>query len=128
MGHVIARAAIALTAAAASLLAACSTTSASHPAPEPGYITGVLTRVGGPAPGSAVPLPGHVTATGPTDSGVAAAGRGGRFRLVLAPGVYHLTGRSPLINSGHLICVADHPVRVRSGKVTAAVKVICSIR
>jgi hypothetical protein len=129
MDHVVTRSAIALTAAAASLLAAaCSTASAPHPAPEPGYITGVLTRAGGPAPRSPVPLPGHVTATGPADSGVAAADRGGRFRLVLAPGVYRLTGRSPLINSGHQICLAGHPVRVRPGKVTAAVRVICSVR
>ncbi len=91
-------------------------------------MTGVLVRVGGPAPGSPVPVPGHVTATSPADSSVAAADRGGRFRLVLAPGVYHLTGRSPLIDSGTQICLAEHLVRVRSGKVTAGVAVICSIR
>jgi hypothetical protein len=74
-----------------------------------------------------VPLPGQVTATGPADSNAAAAGRGGHFRIVIAPGVYHLTGRSPLIDSSHQACLADHPVAVRSGKVTAGVRVICSI-
>src|SRR5690348_16872419 len=70
-------------------------------------VTGALMRVGGPAPGSPVPLPGTITARAATGrSFTATAGRNGRFRLSLPPGAYRVTGRSPLIQSGQVACAA----------------------
>ncbi|HEX9033067.1 MAG TPA: hypothetical protein VF834_14600 [Streptosporangiaceae bacterium] len=89
----------------------------------------MLLRVGGPAPGAPVPLPGHVTAA-PVPAGsphtfpVPATGE---YKIRLAPGTYRLTGTSPLIQSGSQTCRAAHLIRVRSGRTTAGVKIICSI-
>jgi hypothetical protein len=61
----------------------------------PGTVTGALVRVGGPAPGAAVPLPGEIVAVGPDGARFAVtAGKTGRYSLSLPPGVYRLTGHS----------------------------------
>lgn len=91
-------------------------------------VTGRFVRVGGPAPGAPFPLPGTITvraATGQTFT--ATAGNNGRFKLSLPPGSYDVTGRSPLMQSGQMICGAMAHLRVARGKPAAPVTVVCSI-
>jgi hypothetical protein len=91
-------------------------------------VRGTFVRVGGPAPGSPVPLPGTITARAATGrTFTATAGRNGRFTLSLPPGRYHVTGRSPLMQSGQMICAATAELHVTRGKVTRPVAVVCSI-
>jgi len=91
-------------------------------------VRGTFVRVGGPAPGSPVPLPGTITARAVTGRTFpATAGRNGRFTLSLPPGRYHVTGRSPLMQSGQMICAATAELHVTRGKVTRPVAVVCSI-
>lgn len=122
----------ALTTACIALAAATAVTGCRSPwshSPRPGTVAGMLLRVGGPAPGAPVPLPGHVTAT-PVGGGphyTFPVARNGRYRIHLAPGSYRLTGTSPQIQSGHQTCSAPHLVQVRSGQVTVGVKIFCSI-
>lgn len=98
---------------------------------DPGYhqtVPGVFVRAGGPAPGSPVPLPGTITArtaTGKTFT--ATAGRDGRFTLWLPPGAYQVTGRSPLMQSGQMICAATAELQVARGQPARHVTVVCSI-
>jgi hypothetical protein len=112
--------------AAGSLLTGCASGAASAAAP--GTVVGQFIRVGGPAPGSPVPLPGVVVTA---DSGgtrhEVAVGRNGWFRLSLPAGHYRLTGYSPLIGSGKVGCRAEHVIRVAAGKTTRHVTVTCSI-
>lgn len=97
----------------------------------PGYqqaVRGTFVRVGGPAPGSPFPLPGTITARAATGGTfTATADPKGRFTLSLPPGWYHVTGRSPLIGSGHAICAATAELHVTRGKAAHRVTVACSI-
>jgi len=91
-------------------------------------VHGTFVRVGGPAPGSAVPLPGTITARAAGgESFTATAGQNGRFILPLPPGSYQVTGRSPLMESGQMICSATAELRVTRGKPAGPVTVVCSI-
>lgn len=95
-----------------------------------GSIAGTLLRVGGPEPGSAVPVRGQVTAE--SSAGVkftVTVGNNGRFVLSLPAGAYQLTGHSPTVlsNRVEMTCVATHPVRVRVGHEARGVEVVCSI-
>jgi hypothetical protein len=62
---------------------------------DPGYqqaVPGTFVRVGGPAPGSPVPVPGMITARAATGQAfTATAGQNGRFTLSLPPDSYHVT-------------------------------------
>jgi len=59
-------------------------------------VTGLLVRVGGPAPGSPVPLPGTVVAKNAAGGQfTTTTGNNGRFQLSLPPGTYRLTGHTP---------------------------------
>ncbi len=97
----------------------------------PGYrqtMPGRFKRVGGPAPGSPFPLPGTVTARAATgETFTATAGRDGRFKLSLPPGTYRVTGRSPLMQSGQMICAATAELHVTRGMPARPVTVVCSI-
>jgi hypothetical protein len=111
-------------AAGALILAGCS----GHPTATQ-IVTGRLVRVGGPAPGSPVPLPGSIKAVDAAGHAYAAkADRSGRFRLTLPPGVYTVTGHSPLISSGQQLCAADGRLRVSGNLRSRRIQVICSIR
>jgi hypothetical protein len=119
--------ALALALLAGAALAGCS---GHHATPAPGTVTGTLIRVGGPAPGAAVPLPGHVIATSSAGARFSAAvPRNGQYRLSLPPGAYRLTGYSPLVYSGgsELRCVAARTVHLASGQTAPGVDVVCSI-
>ena len=112
--------------AAASVLAGCASGTASGTAP--GTVVGQFIRVGGPSPGSPVPLPGlMVTVDSTGRRHTAAVGKNGRFRLSLPAGHYRLTGYSPLIGSGKVGCRAEHAIQVATGMTTRHVTVICSI-
>jgi hypothetical protein len=109
------------------MLAGCS---GHHATTAPGTVTGTLIRVGGPAPGAALPLPGHVIATSSAGAQFSAAvPRDGRYRLSLPPGTYRLTGYSPLVYSGgsELQCVAARTVHLATGQTAPGVDVVCSI-
>jgi outer membrane protein assembly factor BamB len=96
----------------------------------PGTVAGTLVRIGGPAPGSPVPLPGRVVAIGSAGARfTTAVGTNGRFRLSLLPGTYRLTGYSPLVraNGAQMSCAALHPVHVTADKTRRDVDVVCSI-
>lgn len=97
----------------------------------PGYrqaVPGKFVRIGGPAPGSPVPLPGTITARPAAGQAVTArVGQDGRFTLSLPPGIYRVTGRSALMQSGQMICTATAQVHVSRGKPARPVTVVCSI-
>jgi hypothetical protein len=108
---------------AIAVLAGCGDSSGYHQT-----VRGKFVRVGGPSPGSPFPLPGTITARAATGGTfTAAAGRDGRFTLSLPPGAYRVTGRSPLIQSGHAICAAKQTLHVSRGEPARPVTVVCSI-
>lgn len=91
-------------------------------------VSGTFMRVGGPAPGSPVPLPGTITARAATgQTFTAPAGQNGRFTLSLPPGSYHVSGRSPLMQSGQTACPATAELRVTQGKPAGPVSVVCLV-
>jgi hypothetical protein len=93
-----------------------------------GTVAGRFVRVGGPAPGSAVPLPGQVVAIDSAGTRhTVTVGKNGRFRLSLPAGTYRLAGYSPLIQGGKARCSAAHVVHVTMGRTTRHVTVVCSI-
>jgi len=103
---------------------------AATPSEARGSVGGTLVRVGGPAPGSAVALPGQVTAENSFGHKfTVTVGKRGQFVLSLPAGVYQLTGRSPMVtvDGAEMTCAATQPVRVKSGQETRGVEVICSI-
>lgn len=105
------------------VLASCSGSAGYHQT-----VTGRFVRVGGPAPGSPVSLPGTITARAATgETFTARAGRDGRFTLSLPAGAYRVTGRSPLMQSGQMVCVATAELYVILGKPAGPVTVVCSI-
>lgn len=98
----------------------------------PGYhqtVPGTFVVAGGPPPGSPRPLSGTITARAASgQTFTATAGRNGRFTLSLPPGSYRVTGRSPLMQSGQMICAATSGLRVARGESARPVTVVCSIR
>jgi len=114
-------------ASALSLAVVLAVTGCGGDAPH-GSVTGILERVGGPAPGSPVPLPGHVVAVNSAGAQFAVAvGNDGRFSLSLPAGSYQLTGYSPLIEDGKMRCITPHAVSVATGRTEGHVAVVCSI-
>jgi hypothetical protein len=108
------------------MLAGCA--AVATPTTVPGAVVGQFIRVGGPAPGAAVPLPGHVVAIDSTGARLTVGvGNNGRFRLSLPAGTYRLIGYSPLTQSGKARCSAARTVRVITGRATRHVSVVCSI-
>lgn len=104
------------------LLSACSSGSAG------GTVSGHLLRVGGPPGAGSPPLNGMVTFTSSSglDTKVRASASGG-FHSVLPVGTYTLTGTSPDLNDGKLICYSD-PTRVTVKSATVTTRdVFCHI-
>jgi hypothetical protein len=112
--------------AAACILAACGGAVA---ATSGRVVNGQLIRVGGPAPGLPVPLPGQIEARDGSGHHYAApVGRDGWFRLHLPPGRYLVTGHSPRIQDGKELCSAAKTVTVTKTGLLKNVDVICQIR
>jgi len=96
-----------------------------------GSLSGTFVAVGGVASGSPRPLPGQVTAENAAGHKfTVTVGKSGRFVLSLLAGVYRLTGRSPMfsVNGVAGTCAADQPVRVKAGKTTLGVEVVCPLK
>ena len=114
---------IAVVIASISILTGCSSQPTDGRA-----VTGILVRVGGPAPGSPVPLPGTVVARNAAGGQfVATTSKNGRFQLSLPLGTYRLTGHSPLMQSGQMLCTAMRAVHVIKTKPIRNIQVVCSI-
>jgi hypothetical protein len=112
--------------AAACVLAACGNSAA---ATSGRVVTGQLIRIGGPAPGLPIPLPGQIEARDGSGHHYAVpVGRDGRFRLHLPPGTYLVTGHSPQIQDGKGLCSAAKTVTVTRTGLLKNVHVICQIR
>jgi hypothetical protein len=104
-----------------------ASSASAHPLQAAGTIAGSLVRVGGPAPGAAVALPGQVTARSSAGRNfTATVAKSGRFVLSVPPGAYKLTGHSPLVSQE--TCTAAQPVRVKAGQEIRGAEVVCSIR
>ncbi len=117
------RKAVAVLTAGIVVLAGCSGSPGHQQA-----VPGTFVRVGGPAPGSPVALPGTITARGVTgQTFTATAGQNGHFTLSLPPGSYRVTGRSPLIQSGPMGCAATAELRVTRGRSAGPVTVVCLV-
>ena len=101
------RCALMAAAAITSITTGCAAQSTDHPTAAAEYrqvVTGTLRRVGGPAPGTPVPLAGQVVAR--IEAGeqfTAVTTSNGRFQLLLPPGTYQLTGTSPQVSSGRAV-------------------------
>jgi hypothetical protein len=92
-------------------------------------VPGTFERVGGPAPGAPYPLPGTITARATTgETFTATVDHKGHFKLSLPPGSYRVTGRSPLIQGGQMVCTATAELRVTRRPSSGTVTVVCSIR
>ena len=108
-----------------SILVGCSGQSDPHQT-----VTGLLVRVGGPAPGSPVPLPGTVVAKNAVGGQfTTTTGKDGRFQLSLPPGTYRLTGHSPQVmgDGQQSLCRAERTVQVIRHKPVHKIWVVCSI-
>jgi hypothetical protein len=93
-----------------------------------GVVVGALEAVGGPAPGTPRPLSGSITlrdSVGTVFTGT--AGSDGLFSVRVPPGVYTVTGRSPLYNSGTVDCQSVGSVTV-AARTTIRVVVMCQER
>ncbi len=117
---------IAAAVASVSILVGCSGQSGPHQT-----VTGILVRVGGPAPGSPVPLPGTVVAWNAAGKQfTTTTGKNGRFQLSLPPGTYRLTGHSPQVmgDGQQLLCDAAQTVHVTRHEPVHNIWVVCSIK
>jgi len=123
--------------AAVAALAACSgqstagvspTQIASNGSPTTtGTLQGHLFAVGGLAPGARLPWAGTVTITGTAFHREIRVGADGFYSLVLAPGRYVVTGRSPNFDDGKTACPAAHDAQVAAG-VTVTIDAVCALR
>jgi hypothetical protein len=113
------------------LLAACGL---HHPtpvaccdkAPDIYPVRGQLRTTGGPAGAPSDRWPGTITVDGPVHTSVPTDAQG-RFRLLLPPGRYRLTGHSPRYGDGRYQCRAADPLVVRAQTPTH-VDVLCQLK
>lgn len=109
-------------------LAACTSSPQSVPT---GTVTGRFVAIGGL---TAVPRPlsGAVTANSTSGhSFTVEVGKSGNFLLSLPAGLYRVTGHTPMVtvNGVEPTCGAWEPqVRVRAGKETRGVQVVCPLK
>ena len=105
------------------LMTACSSGTAG------GTVTGHLLRVGGMYGAGTPPLRGTVIFT--TSSGLVTkvhASASGGFHSVVPVGTYTLTGTSPDLNDGKLICFSNPTTVVVKSATMTTRDVLCSIR
>jgi hypothetical protein len=113
----------------ASARAARATTTPLVAAPPSGLVHGRLIEVGGPPPGTAHPIPGSLTFTGPDGSVTTThVGASGKYAIGLSPGTYQITGGGTQVISGKGDCTTTNPTTVitAGGDVTA--DVYCQVR
>jgi len=94
-----------------------------------GTVSGHLLRVGGPVGAGSPPLSGTVTFTSSsgTVTKVHASASGG-FHSDLPAGTYTLTGTSPALNDGELICYSNPRMMEMKSESAMTQDVFCSIR
>jgi len=102
------------------------TVACSGQAPAGGTLTGHVYGVGGPAPGLPRPWPGTVILAGPGIRRDIRVGASGSYSAMVSPGTYTVTGRSPLYESGAVLCRAAGVATVASGHSTTA-DVLCQM-
>ena len=83
-------------------------------------IDGRLLAVGGPAPGTARPLPGTVIVRTPTSEISVPVGNDGRYSAEVPPGRYEIEGHSPLYGSGKYLCRALKSASPAANETTTA--------
>lgn len=97
--------------------------------PQPGSATGRLLLTGGPWPGVTKPVPGAVSFTSASGTtSTTSTAPNGEFSLVLPPGRYLASGRSPNVhvNGREDPCRATARVTVAPGE-TSSVDVVCTV-
>lgn len=92
-----------------------------------GTVTGDLVRVGGPAPGTTVPLTGTIRFIRAGESVHLAVGRDGRFSVLLPAGRYDVEGASPRIDDGASPCSRVVQLVVMAGR-TITQRLVCDIK
>jgi hypothetical protein len=113
---------------AALALLLTSTSCGVAPTVESGVVQGTLEAVGGPGPGTARPLKGSIAlrdSDGTVFSATAAAD--GVFLVRVPIGIYAITGRSPVYESGDVDCVSSG-LATLTVDATIHVVVVCSER
>jgi hypothetical protein len=95
---------------------------------ETGVVQGTLEAVGGPAPGTARPLKGSI-ALRDTDGAEfpATAASDGAFQIRVPIGIYAISGRSPVYESGVADCLSSGPATL-TVDATIHVVVVCQER
>lgn len=97
-------------------------------APATATVRGRLLAVGGPAPGTARPVAGTVTFTGPNGSTTKTqVDKTGRFEIGLYPGTYRIRGSSPSFNDG-APCATDPATTRLTAGTTVTADVYCQMR
>jgi hypothetical protein len=98
----------------------------SIPIPPSALVRGSLLRVGGPAPGSPVPLAGTITFVGTNGTTTTDVDATGRYAVALSPGDYRISGTSPQV-AGQT-CMTVKPVITARVDAETTADVICSIK
>jgi len=93
-----------------------------------GTLQGKLLLVGGPAPGTPVPVAGKLTIDGNGSVVHADIAADGRFAIQLAPGVYQVSATSPRYNNSDGVCRTSPPVKVLASGKTVTVDVYCQMK
>lgn len=100
----------------------------SAPARQTGTIDGDFLRVGGPAPGAPVPLPGRVSLTSADRAPViVTVGATGKFSATVPVDTYKVQGTSPAIGGGSGPCSRTVSATVRLHQ-RVQVQAICHVR
>ena len=116
------------------LIASSAIAGCSQGGPRRGTVLGIFVEVGGPvpieggrpAPNKPIPVPGRLVARDQSGPSFAVkVGKSGRFRMVLPPGTYLLTGYTPFAQG--LPCTRPGAVKVRPGNQATHIEVICPL-
>ena len=92
-----------------------------------GTVMGDFVRVGGPAPGTAVPLTGTISFVQGSHSLTFPVGRDGRFTVLLPAGRYDVKGTSPQIQDGASTCSRTVHLTVIARR-TITQRLVCDIK
>jgi hypothetical protein len=98
------------------------------PATGAGVLQGHLFGVGGPAPGLREPWAGTVTVSGQGRHRDLAVAADGFYSVVLAPGRYTVTGRSPRFGDGRQPCAAASAGAEVTAGLVRTLDVFCQVK
>jgi hypothetical protein len=112
----------------ASAIAGCSAGTSDR-----GVVLGRFIQVGGPGrivegrpvPNRPTPLPGQVVARSKAgNTFTVTVGKSGKFRMLLPPGTYRLTGYSPMYSGP---CTGETAIKIRAGMHVTRINVVCTV-